>query len=76
MPFFGTKAAECQWTVKQLKAEIVARKGTPPVNNRKKSSWDDLYKLRVVQSSADEDREAVQRVSTPFFAAETQLKHS
>jgi hypothetical protein len=60
MPFFGPTSAECKWTVKQLKAEIVARKGTPPENNRKKSSWDALYKLRVVQSSADEDREAVE----------------
>ena len=38
MPFSGTKAAECQWTVKQLEAEIVAHKGTPPVNNRKKTT--------------------------------------
>ena len=43
-----------------MKDEITARKGPPPVNNRRKCCWDVLYKLRVVQSAADEEREGIE----------------
>jgi hypothetical protein len=60
MSGFGKTDKECKWTAKQLKAEITARNGIAPVNNRKKCCGDALYKLRVVQSAAEEDREAIE----------------
>merc|ERR1712086_422498 len=68
MPGFGKTEKDCKWTAKQMKAEITARKGTPPVNNRRKPCWDALYKLRVVQSAAAEDREAIEDGETDAIA--------